>query len=457
MITRIFLFSILLLFLLGGVPLPAGTEETGFLGPQSRQAAGEKRVLAIAVKFPDAQPGRALEDIKRRSVTYLNAYLKDQSYGQMSIDVDFRGWVSLPDKLSDYKVSPYNFKVDKKRVRKLVEDSLSAVEGEVDPSNYDQIVIIPGVQTMPGQGYGMICYCANPGMLSGVTKRYVPRYETLKTKGGKEFKGGVIVAAENAHLGMFAHDFIHTLGGIRDGKRLAPCLYDFERQSDASAGLPSFDYHAVYMGPWDIMSQHMIQQGQPCPGLSSFTKIRLGWIGPEQVLFVKPGETSLAFLSPLARGDGKLVVKIPVDGDRYYLLENRQPIGYDKVLPDAGLLILKVDPEAQEGYGTARVMNADPQTRNFSKATYKLDVQGRDLFVDKKNRLAIIPLWREGDHVGVLITTVEKGQVALKAARALLRLMDGERNPEKMNQLRRALEAFQAYDFDRSHEIAAKD
>ena len=222
MMARILISIALVLSFLGGNVLPTNGDEGNFLGPQSTQAKGEKRVLIVAVKFPDAQPSKSLEEIKKRVIVSLNAYVTDQSYGQISIMSDFKGWVMLPDSLSEYKVSPYNFKVDKKRVRKLVEDTMSSVEREVDFSNYDQMVIIPGVNTMPGQGYGMICYCANPGMLSGVSKRYVPKYETLKSKGGKEFRGGVIVAAENAHLGMFAHDYIHTLGGIQDGKRLAP-------------------------------------------------------------------------------------------------------------------------------------------------------------------------------------------------------------------------------------------
>ena len=222
MMVRILISIALVLSFLGGNVPPASGDEGNFLGPQSTQAKGVKRVLIVAVKFPDAQPSKSLEEIKKRVIVSLNDYVTDQSYGQISIRSDFRGWVMLPDSLPEYKVSPYNFKVDKKRVRKLVEDTMSSVEREVDFSHYDQMVIIPGVNTMPGQGYGMICYCANPGMLSGVTKRYIPKFETLKTKGGKEFRGGVIVAAENAHLGMFAHDYIHTLGGIQDGKRLAP-------------------------------------------------------------------------------------------------------------------------------------------------------------------------------------------------------------------------------------------
>lgn len=113
--------------------------------------------------------------------------------------------------------------------------------------------------------------CQNPGMLSGVRGdlRYVP----LKSKGGEEFRGGVFVGTENAHLGMFANDFFHALGGIHEKRRLVPCLYNFELQSDASQ-TPSLEHHAIYMGPWDIMSEHFVKKDQPPPGISSFTKIR---------------------------------------------------------------------------------------------------------------------------------------------------------------------------------------
>jgi M6 family metalloprotease-like protein len=192
------------------------------LGPQAEKGRGEQRVLVAAVKFPDAEPSQDLEQIKRRAVTALDYYMREQSYGRAWLKADFKGWVRLPDSLSAYKVSPHNFQVDRRRVRKLIEDTMTALEGDVDFSRYDHILIIPGVHTMPGKGYGMICYCANPGMLSGVSKRYRPSYVTVKSKGGKEFNGGVFVGAENAHLGMFAHDFFHAVGGIKEGKRLVP-------------------------------------------------------------------------------------------------------------------------------------------------------------------------------------------------------------------------------------------
>ena len=226
MINRLtcFLFVFFFILIVGGErSSSAGTmpaKEDPLLGLQSQQARGEQRVLILAVRFPDVEPSFPLQRIRKKVVQGLNAYVKEQSYDLTWVKADFRGWVMLPDPIGRYKVSPYNFKVDRTRVKKLVEDSMTAIENKVDFSSYQHIIVIPGARTTPGKGYGMICYCANPGMLSGVRKniRYVP----LESKGGQTFRYGVCVAAENAHLGMFAHDFFHALGGIHKDKRLVP-------------------------------------------------------------------------------------------------------------------------------------------------------------------------------------------------------------------------------------------
>ena len=203
------------------LPEPAkGSQEETILGPQSKNAIGEQQVLVLAVRFPDVEPRFPLKRVRKKVVKGLNKYVKEQSYGLTWVKTDFRGWIMLPDPIRKYKVSPYNFKVDRTRVKKLIQDSMTAVEKNVDFSRYQHIIVIPGAFTTPGKGYGMMCYCANPGMLSGVrqTVRYVP----LKSEGGKAFNGGVCVGTENAHLGMFAHDFFHALGGIHKNKRLIP-------------------------------------------------------------------------------------------------------------------------------------------------------------------------------------------------------------------------------------------
>lgn len=212
------------------------------------------------------------------------------------------------------------------------------------------------------------------------------------------------------------------------------------------------------MGGWDVMSSHYIEfnYNAPPPGLSSFTRIRLGWILPDQAVPVNPGETRVVFLAPLDRGGETLVVKIPLAGGKYYLVENRRQIGYDRIQPDSGLLVLKVNPDAPEGTGTAVIMNADPKSPGFSRATFRPDRKGRDIFEDRESRIAIIPLWMQGEDQGVLVTTLENSADALKATRALLELRD--RPPAGTGKdreiLEASLEAFRNFDFGKSHELA---
>jgi hypothetical protein len=224
MIPQLIYFILIIFFLvfLGcyGIHGKKGLQEKNLLGPQSTQAKGEQHVLMVAARFPDVEPTFSLKQIQKTVVEDLNRYVKEQSYGLTWVKADFRGWVMLPDPISKYKVSPYNFKVDRSKIRKLIEDTMTSIEHDTDFSKYHHMLIIPGVFTRPGIGYGMICYCANPGMLSGVRRN--PRYVTLKSKTGKTFQGGIFVGAENAHLGMFAHDFFHAIGGIHKRKRFVP-------------------------------------------------------------------------------------------------------------------------------------------------------------------------------------------------------------------------------------------
>ncbi len=209
------------------------------------------------------------------------------------------------------------------------------------------------------------------------------------------------------------------------------------------------------------MSQHFIERTKPPQGISSFTKIKLGWISPEQALQVDPGNTQCVFLSPLSKGGKTLAVKIPIKQNNvwnhFYLVENRQPVGYDQLLPDNGLLILKVNLDSKEGSGTVKVMDAAPGSRNFSHATFKLGENNRNRFIDKKNNVAIIPLWSEKGNQGVLITTPEKSSDALKAAlliRELFQRFPEPRNKKQEQFIKACVTYFKRSDFETWYQTA---
>jgi len=211
------------------------------------------------------------------------------------------------------------------------------------------------------------------------------------------------------------------------------------------------------------MSQHFIERTKPPQGISSFTKIRLGWISPDQVLRVNPGDTQYAFLSPLSKKGKTLAVKIPLRQGRsggwrqFYLVESRQPIGYDRLLPDRGLLILKVNLDSNEGFGTVKVMDADPDSTYFSHATFKLGENNRNAFIDKKTNVAIIPIWSEKGNQGVLISTPEKSSDALKAAlmiRELFQRFPEPRGVKEEKLIDECMESFKRLDFRACYQLA---
>ena len=211
------------------------------------------------------------------------------------------------------------------------------------------------------------------------------------------------------------------------------------------------------------MSQHFIERTKPPQGVSSFTKIRLGWISSDQVIRINPGSTQCAFLSPLSKKGETLTVKIPLkrrwsdNWNHYYLVENRQLIGYDRLLPDSGILILKVSPDIMEGSGTVKIMDADPDSPYFSHATFKLSENNRNSFIDKENNVAIIPLWSEKGNMGVLVTTPEKSSDALKAAlmvRELFQRFPEPRNEKEGKFIEECILSFKKFEFQTCCQIA---
>jgi hypothetical protein len=245
-----------------------------------------------------------------------------------------------------------------------------------------------------------------------------------------------VVMAENFHVGFMVHDLAHAIGGVDHGTRLVQDLYDFEAQSRPRRQFQIQDA-AIYLGPWDIMSQHFLRKHGPPPGFSLFTKLRLGYLRPSQLSLVRPGQTTLVRLAPLAAGGPVLGVKIPLSGRRYFLVENRQAVKVDRVLPASGVMIYAVDESREEGAGQVRAQNADPGAPNFSRAPFGVDGQAKAVWVDQGANLAVAPIYKEGLDYLVLVTAAAQADAAQSVARNLARL---RKAPDFQSKLRQTLE-----------------
>lgn len=368
---------------------------------------GIQRLLVVPVRFPDVVPGKSIAEITEK-VQRVSNWIRMASYDQVQIEFQVLDWQPLRNPLASYRVGRSNFDVDPARVRRLVSEALSAAARKVRIADFTQVYVVVGAETMPGTGYGMITYAANPGMLSSVL-RGKARMETIQLDDGTRFDRGIVVSAENAHDGHVAHDLLHALGGARDGRRAVPDLYDFARQHSPPPGAKMHPSTvSIYAGPWDIMSQHFVERQLPPPPPSSFTRLQLGWIQPDQVVTIQPGQTQTVVLEPLESSGKPLVVKVPFGPRQYLLLENRQKTGLGAVLPAAGLIVLEVDERRGEGGGIVKVANAKPDVPGLIDAPF---VPGGEphAYINKAAGVAVVAVRVEdGDRLQILVTTPER-------------------------------------------------
>lgn len=283
----------------------------------------------------------------------------------------------------------------------MVRDSLAAVEQDVDVSKYDFVIIALGVTFKQWGNNGVAVY---PGMLGWKSE------ESLITQSGRKVNRGIVVYASTVHLGHIFHDVAHVLGGVKDGKRVLPCLYDQDRASSSTvrtgAGVfEAFTDSQIHMGGWDPMSCNNCKQRPGPPGISAWTKLRLGWLEAAKIRVINPGETARVTLGPLEEASAPTtVIKIPITDTTYYLVENRQHIGYDKNLPQAGVLIMFADDtiaESRNGRGPVRLIDADPNVARLEGAAF--DIGKNASFVDEKNGVQIKLVEKKGTSYDILV------------------------------------------------------
>jgi hypothetical protein len=364
---------------------------------QSRNVCEKRKGLVILVEFPDIAPP-VNETFVRERFEKLNFYIREMSYGKVCMEVDITGWHRLPDPVKAYAISPANLKVDKSRVERLIQHAIDAADGKNDFSRYSFVVVFLGA---PFKEYGMVGLCGYPGML-GWKQEIV-----FRTKKGQIVQGGVAIFTYQAHLGTLFHDIAHVWGGVSGGRRVLPCLYDHDLQAKHPTSETGFAEALINMGYWDPLSCHFYKRNVPPPGISSWTKLRLGWILQEKVRVVDPKQASEIVLGPLEDGSSEtLVIKIPLTESKYYLIENRQPIGnFDPHLPGKGILIMYADDwidECRYGNAPVRLMNAEPAVPYLQGAAF--DLPGKEVFTDKENGIEIRIIEKIGNSYRIRVS-----------------------------------------------------
>lgn len=359
--------------------------------------------LVIQVEFPGISRTINSWTVKKKYLDELDEYIREMSNNAVWIKGEVtEKWYRLPNPIAAYWIPWQNHRADKENLRRLVRDSLNAVDQDINVTKYDFVIVALAATIKEWGNNGVAAY---PGMLGWQSD------ESLFTRSGRKVNRGIVVYASTVNLGHVFHDVAHVLGGVKDGKRVLPCLYDQDLQGQSTALAGNFSARQarreaeIHMGGWDPMSCNNCVQRPGPPGVSSWTMLRLGWLEPSKVRVVEPGEKVHIALGPLEDGSSQTkVIKIPLTDTTYYLVENRQHIGHDKYLPQTGVLVMYADDkigESRHGLSQVRLVNANPTVPHLEGAAF--DIEGNANFVDDRNGVQVKLLNKYGNSYEVLV------------------------------------------------------
>ena len=126
-------------------------------------------------------------------------------------------------------------------------------------------------------------------------------------------------------------------------------------------GFPDFYYGSTqYVYSWDLMDYGNYNgDGYIPPGYSAHERWLMGWLSP-----IELQETTTVTDMPALAEQGRAYL-IHNDGyeNEYYIIENRQPLGWDAGLPGSGILVFHIDYDPSVWTSTRVVPNSPSRKR----------------------------------------------------------------------------------------------
>ncbi len=304
-----------------------------------------RQVLVVLVNFSDAaiaQPATHYRDLFFSTGVVptgsVREYYAEVSRGAVDIQGAVYGPVTLPQPMAYYAnrqsgrgAAQPNLQTFAAHVVNTAGPSLPYKNFDVDGDGFvDALVLVHAGRDA--------AETLNPNMLWSL-KWTLPGL-AVGADGTKLF--AFLTIAEDARLGVCAHELGHLLFGLPD-------LYDV---SNRSSGI----------GNWCLMAGGS-WNGTPAGTLpahpSAWCKRKLGWAPTRRLSAPAP-----VTFDPNETAPGAML-QLDVGRHEYYLVEHRAAVGFDRALPGTGLLVWHVDES-----------RSDNQRPNFQVMLVQADDQG---------------------------------------------------------------------------------
>lgn len=317
-----------------GAPLPP---------PSPMQATGIARLLVLLIEFQDLAASSAHDanyfdgtlNAQGPSARSLRSYYQEVSLGSLTVNATIVPTWWRSGQTMAYYGQDSGSGVDDANgpIYALVTEAVQAADASFDFAPFDtdndavvdHLLVIhagAGQENTAGNpnliwSHGWAVLDADPSALGS---------QPLTADGVQVY--GYIMTSEDSPIGVVTHEFGHDLG--------LPDLYDTDQSSSG-------------VGVWDVMgtgSWNGFPSGSAPAYMSAWSRSRLGWVIP--TLVTAP---LVATSIPDVESTGtvyRFSIRSGFSGDEYFLVENRQPVGFDDALPGFGLLIWHVDDSIAE-------------------------------------------------------------------------------------------------------------
>ncbi|MBT7618572.1 MAG: M6 family metalloprotease domain-containing protein, partial [Calditrichaeota bacterium] len=279
------------------------------------------RVLIILVDFEDNEANndefpaehfeQLLFSVDEFEPGSMREWYLENTYDEVDLIGDVIGWVRLPETYAYYVNRNNGNGGWPQNSQRMTYDAVQLIEDEVDFSIYDN--------DDNGSVDGIFVVHAGPGAEQNDGNRDMIWSHAWGLNNHRLQYDGVWIdrystEPEDGQIGVFGHEAAHALFGIPD-------LYDRGYQSSG-------------LGAWSMMAGGSWGDGGRSPAhFDAWSKLQMGVIDPQNV-----NENLYNIEIPAIESEDASYI-IWQDGDpgnEYFLIENRQQIGFDTSIPGAG-------------------------------------------------------------------------------------------------------------------------
>ena len=277
---------------------------------------GKKKVLCVLVDFSDKNFSKTKKDFEElmNKPNYnvdgakgsVRDFYLENSYGKLDLTTEVVGPFTLSHSASDFVNKKKGLELADEVVSEMFDKDFDFKKYAVDGKLELFYIIYAGNDNDIG---GFKSNLDSPVIHDGV--------EIFSYACSSELRDN----SDITRIGVICHELGHLLG--------APDYYDTQKADDI---------HFCGTGKWDLMAAGSHNNEGITPAhFNIYQKIRFGWVVPKII------NSKIQVEDMPNSAENPIVYKLPTPvAGEYYLLENRQQVGFDEHLPGHGLLIYHV-------------------------------------------------------------------------------------------------------------------